>query len=160
MKMNKDGSSFVRRLSFDFKRKRNLDPKPQKNLKFFDEIFSIQVKLDNSKSFTSSTYPNKNPNFKLPKYAKNWIKELILKYLRNWYKVEGFVVCSPVFKFVRNTVNIKFLDDKLREKKMKFRFIKSNSKVLWPTSKIERIVQLVDVQRGLLRYELSYYRKA
>lgn len=159
---NKAGNQFTRRLRFSFERQRSIDHFPMRNQRFYDEVFYIEVILDQNNSFTSSSYPNRVPNFKLPKFIKNGLNEIILDYVRavNWREDANYIINTPSFKYFKNRITVRYFDRKFVEKKLKFRFIKSNSKVWNPTPEIKRVVQLVDSHYYLLRHELYYYKKA
>ena len=85
LKFDRAGNKFTRRLSFEFKRILSLDPFPKINQEFWDEVIKIHVILEGGKSFTSSSYPNKEPNFKLPESVKIGVNSIILNYLRNGF---------------------------------------------------------------------------
>lgn len=160
LSFSKAGDKFIRRINFKFKRIRSLDSFPIRNLGFFDEVFKIQVILDNNKRITSSSYPNKKPNFKLPKFVKKSLNNIILEYIKTVNWKEEYIINSPIFNYFKNKIVIRYFDGKFVERKMKFWFIKSNQKVLEPNPKLERTVQLIVDVYGLLRNELTYYKRS
>jgi hypothetical protein len=157
---NKAGNQFSRRIPFKIKSKLSLDSFPKKDQGFFDEVIKIHVTLDKGRRFTSSAYPSKKPNFKLPKSVKRGINHIILGYLRNGHKTADYVVNSPVFKYERNKVQVRFFDDKFREEKVMFKFLKSNQKVSKPTPDLERIIRVHTGYRGFINTIFAYHKSS
>jgi hypothetical protein len=154
---NKAGERFVRRLSFNFKRERTLDPYPERNLGDYDEVYCIEVILDKDIGFTTSSYPNEEPNFKLPKFVKNGLNKIILDYLKRInQKEDPYIINTPSFKYFKNRILVKYFDGKFIERKMKFRFKKSNLKIEKPTNKVNRIVKLIVGESNVLKSHFSY----
>jgi hypothetical protein len=156
LKFDRAGNKFTRRLSFEFKRILSLDPFPKKNQEFWDEVIKIHVILEGGKSFTSSSYPNKEPNFKLPESVKIGVNSIILNYLRSDYRIDK-VLISPVFKYEKNIIQVSFINENSEEVEKQFKFLKINQKVSKPTHHLERIIKIHTGLYGYLNTVYAYH---